>query len=302
MKSKHIYIIPNTFVIGAQKSATTSIYDWIAQHPNACGPLSLKDSPVYFAGDIESALEHAHPEYIAEGYNDQTTVVLQGWVQYLYYPEALLNIRKNSPDAKLIIVLRDPTDRAISAYRFFRRLGKEKLTFREALAREAERLDGTFEERNDLTYIDHGLYATQLKNLLKIFKHEDIFVTLYEDIQDRPQDVISEIYGFLGLNTDFKPILAAQNVTGTQRFSWLDTLLSEPSATRKFVVTHLIDRFLPLHKRTSLRWKLRSWNTIRTTNQPLEDFRVEQAILKAKFHKQILELEEILGRQLDTWK
>lgn len=302
MNSNSTFVIPNTFVIGAQKSATTSIYDWIAQHPDACGPLSLKDSPIYFTDDTEAALKSAYSEYIAHDYSYETKVVLQGWVQYLYYPEALLNIRKNSPKAKLIVVLRNPTDRAISAYRFFKKLGREHLSLEEALEREPERQTGSFAERNDLTYVSHGLYASQLKNALAIFERDEIFITLYDEIQTRPQKVIRDLYDFLGLDAQFQPTLAAQNVTGIQKFSWIDKALSTPSPTRKFIVRHFVDRILPVHKRTSLRWKLRSWNTIPVADQSLESFSAERKVLRAKFRQEIIELEEILGISLEKWK
>jgi len=302
MNSNSNFVIPNTFVIGAQKSATTSIYDWIAQHPDACGPLSLKDTPIYFTDDTEAALKSAYPEYIAHDYSHETKVVLQGWVQYLYYPEALLNIRKNSPKAKLIVVLRNPTDRAISAYRFFKKIGREHLSLEEALEREPERQTGSFAERNDLTYISHGLYASQLKNALTIFERDEIFITLYDEIQTRPQKVIRDLYDFLGLHAQFQPTLAAQNVTGLQRFAWIDKVISTSSPTRKFIVRHLVDRILPVHKRTALRWKLRSWNTIPVADQSFEGFSAERKILKAKFHQEIIELEDVLGISLENWK
>lgn len=295
-------IVPNTFVIGAQKSATTSIYDWVAQHPQACGPLSLKDSPIFYRDDPKLSLGSIQSEYIAEGYNYETKVILQGWVQYLYYTDALQQIREHSPNAKLVIVLRDPTDRAISAYRFFRKLGREKLSLKDALDREQERKNGTFEERNDLTYVEHGLYASQLKKLLEIFDSRNIFIAIFDDVHERPQKVVNELYTFLGLDLDFKPIFSAKNVTGTQRLPWLDHALSKPNILRSLIVKYLVDPVFPLHKRTALRWKLRSWNTMSQVSPPDEDFSAERQVLRQKFRQEILDLEALLGISLPNWK
>ena len=296
-------IIPNTFVVGAQKSATTSIYDWVAQHPQACGPLSLKDAPIFFnSTDIETSLSSAQPEYLASGFQNDTKVVLQGWVQYMYYPDALINIRTNSPTAKLIVVLRNPIDRAISAYRFFKKLGREHLSFREALDCEPERQNGTFEERNDLTYVDHGLYVSQLKELFKIFESQNVFITFFDDVQERPHTVVADLYKFLDLNSDFKPDFSAQNITGIQRFPWLDRALSRPSPARRLIVKYLVDPIFPLHRRTQLRWKLRSWNTILPTNESSDEFAIEREILRRRFYREILDLENLLGVSLENWK
>ena len=296
-------IIPNTFVVGAQKSATTSIYDWVAQHPEACGPLSLKDAPIFFnSADIETSLKSIQPEYLASGFHSDTKVVLQGWVQYMYYPDALINIRANSPRAKLIVVLRNPIDRAISAYRFFRKLGREHLSFRDALDCEPERQNGAFEERNDLTYVDHGLYVSQLKELFNTFEPQNVFITFFDDVQERPHAVVADLYRFLDLDLDFKPDLSAQNITGSQRFPWLDRALLRPSPTRRFIVRHLVDPIFPLHRRTQLRWKLRSWNTIPSTSESADDFAIERGILRERFYGEILDLENLLGVSLENWK
>ena len=113
---------------------------------------------------------------------------------------------------------------------------------------------------------------------------------------------MADLYRFLDLNSDFKPDFSAQNITGIQRFPWLDRALSRPSPARRLIVKYLVDPLFPLHRRTQLRWKLRSWNTILPTNESSDDFAREREILRGRFHREILDLENLLGVSLEHWK
>ena len=103
-------------------------------------------------------------------------------------------------------------------------------------------------------------------------------------------------------NNNFKPKLTAQNVTGVSRLRWLDKALSRPSQIKKLLGANLIDRIIPLHKRTFIRWQLRQWNTISKPTDDEDNFSRERQILKKRFHREIVEVESLLGITLEKWK
>ncbi len=296
-------IKPNTFIVGAQKSATTSFYNWLAQHPEVCGPSSLKDYPFfireeYFSKGIES-LENA---YLKEGYSNQK-IVLQGYVNYMFEEQAIYNIHDFDPNAKLICILRNPTDRAISAYNFFKKLNSETNSLKFALENEEERMKGTQREKNNLTYKAHGLYSQQLDKIFSTFKRDQVLVLLYEDVSNNPEKILKQTFNFLNIDSSFLPNFNRLNTTGNARFNFLHDILFTKNRVKKFVVNKIIDPILPLQKRINIKLALINWNTKNKSNKSREvTFVKERQLLKEYFKEDILKLEKLINRNLDHWK
>lgn len=296
-------IKPNTFIIGAQKSATTSVYNWIAQHPDVCGPSALKDYP-FFTDDqyLEGNIENLSEEYRKEGYVNQK-IVLQGYVNYMYYKSAIANIYDFDSNAKLICVLRDPTGRAISAYNYFKKLNLETLSFQEALNLEEERKKGTLREKNNLTYKEHGLYAMQLEEIFTKFKKEQVLVLLYEDISKSPELELKKVFKYLNIDEKFTPNFKQLNVTGKIRFKFLQNILFNENKFKKFIVNNLIDPILPLHRRINIKLAFLDWNTSKKgKKKSIKDYKEEKLLLKKYFSEDIIKLEKLIGKNLDNWK
>jgi hypothetical protein len=113
------------------------------------------------------------------------------------------------PDVRLVAVLRDPVERAYSHYRHEVDLGREPLTFEDALAAEDERMRGELDRMAsdeqyfshawwNHTYVARGLYAEQLERWLAVFPRERLLVLLNEDLSDHPARTYSEVLSFLG--------------------------------------------------------------------------------------------------------
>lgn len=296
-------IKPNTFLIGAQKSATTSVYNWLSQHPDICGPSTIKDYPFFIKDEFfNKGIESLEKEYVDEGYSNQK-ITLQGNVQYMFDEKAIDKIHEFDPNAKLICVLRNPVDRAISAFKYFKKLNLEQLSLKEALEKEEERLNGTFQQKYDLTYKAHGLYALQIKRILKKYSKEQVLVLLYEEVRDNPENTSKKAFEFLGVDSSFKPEFKILNATGEVRYKLLQKIFFNKSKTKKFIVDNIVDPILPLHRRTKIRWAFSDWNTKRNKNQNHSDsFTEEKIFLKDYFKNDIIELEKLLNRNLDVWK
>lgn len=298
-------IKPNTFIIGAQKSATTSLYNWISQHPDVCGPSALKDYPFFLRDKFfDKGIESLKKEYIESGFIDQK-IIMQGSVQYMFDSRAIKRIFEFDPNAKLICVLRNPVDRAISAYKYFSKLNIETLSLSEAIKTENERSKESLQAYFELTYKAHGLYAKQLEAIFSIFTRDKVLVLIYDNLKQHPEECMKQVFHFLEIDEQFKPSFHILNSTGTVKYQLLQNLFFSKNKFRKYLVDNVVDPILPLHKRTKLRLKFSEWNTKKENlndTRKVDSFLKERQELKDYFFNEIEELEKLLSINLNAWK
>ncbi len=209
---------PDFIVIGAQRAGSTSLYRYLTAHPGIA-PARIKELH-YFS--------HHHQRPWA-WYRDQFPRNLPAGMltgeatpYYLYHPLAPERIARTSPAAKLIAVLRNPVDRALSHYHHERARGTEWLDFEASLAAEPERLSG---ERNRMisdpdytslvhqnaSYVDRGRYADQLRQWYAIIPRDRILVVRSEDLYCDPVGATRKVTDFLGLPSFDLPDQSAHN-------------------------------------------------------------------------------------------
>jgi len=295
-------IKPNTLLIGAQKCATTSIYNWIAQHPDVCGPSALKDY-AFFINDsfYEKGIELFKNDYINSGYKNQK-IVMHGSVNYIFFKEAIDRIYEFNPEIKFILVLRNPIDRTISAYNYQKKMKKEDLTFKEAIEKEEIRAKGTLQEKSDLTYVAHSKYGEQLDYLLSKFKREQLYIIFFEDLEQNQDKVIKEVFNYLNIENDFKPQYNILNRTGSLKSKILQSLIFSQNEKKKYFVKIFLDPFLPLSKRINIKNKFKEWNTIKKKENYEEQYSYKKQILEGVFYDDIKKLEKLLDLDLSHWK
>jgi len=160
--------LPGFLILGAQRGGTTSLYRWLAQHPQVARPLEKEVQ--FFTLDWGRGLDWYRRHFPAA---TEGRVTFEASPYYLYHPLAPKRVAEALPDAKLVAVLREPVARACSHVEHNRRLGLEHLPFAEAVAAEPGRLAG--EERRLMedptavshvhrhhSYLDRGRYHRQL--------------------------------------------------------------------------------------------------------------------------------------------
>lgn len=152
--------LPNTILIGAQKAGTSSLYNWLSQHPDIFAPEEMKDFH-FFTLD---KFYNQGVSFLAPYYNDVDgeKVIMKGAVNYIYFPETAKRLYNYNPSLKFLLLLRNPYTRAISAYNYFYNLGIENLSFEAALEREQSKKLNTRQELADFSYLKHGFYYEQL--------------------------------------------------------------------------------------------------------------------------------------------
>lgn len=198
-------MLPSFFIIGAQKSGTTSLYYHLMQHPLLAHP---KRKEIFF---FNNAL-HYQQGMNAYKANFPLKIPLftsckqtfEATTTYLESAECPARIKQHFPDAKFIVMLRNPIDRAYSQYRMSVRLGFEKATFAEAIEQEEERIAyGANDVHNyhlqRLGYVTKGKYAAQLENWFRAFDRKHFFFIELGEWQLEPARIFTELQQFLNL-------------------------------------------------------------------------------------------------------
>jgi hypothetical protein len=291
---------PDFLIVGAAKSGTTALYQMLEQHPDVF--MTSPKEPHYFAfqgqtvafagpGDHESLNRHA-----VTGADDYRRlfdamrgekVSGEASVTSLYYPEAAARIRRHNPAARIIVVLRNPVERAYSSYLYMVAQGREpSSSFAEALDLEEGRIARGWQ--HIWHYRRMGFYADQLGVYLREFARERILVLFHEDLAARPDSTFERVCGFIGVDTAFRPRTEVRpNPSGIPRSAAFQRMLARPGLLKSAV-----KRVLPREMRDSIR---RS-NLTRGAMTP--DVR---ASLVESYRADVSKLAAMCDRDLGAW-
>jgi len=194
-------------VAGAQKSGTTALHYFLRKHPQIALPerqeLHFFDDEEIFSRPVDYRLLHRHfrkpPVRLLP-----VRLGLAGEVtpSYLYWKPAMERIWNYNRQIKLVILLRNPIDRAFAHWNMQRFKDREPLDFLTALKEEPRRIAQplTIESRR-FAYVDRGFYSRQLERVFKFFPREQVHVVKFENFRDRKQETLAEIFKFLGVKS-----------------------------------------------------------------------------------------------------
>jgi hypothetical protein len=212
--------LPDLIVIGAQKGGTTSLAHYMGQHPQIVRPFRKE---VHF---IDNNLGRGERWYRAHlplrSELAQGKIAFEASPLYMFNPLVAGRIAGLLPAVKLVAVLRDPTERAISQYHMQVRKGREMLPLREALEFEEQRLAGPLAAQDyshpsfaHFSYKRRGHYADQLERYFELFPARQLLVLGSDDLFDRPEATLRQLFEFAGVDPSF-PIadLNARNAGG----------------------------------------------------------------------------------------
>jgi hypothetical protein len=197
---------PDFFVLGAAKSATTSLYYLLAQHPEIC--MSRDKEPTFFnrpcmtSGPIDYLqLFRATP---------RTKRVGEASHAYLVCPESAGVIHAFVPEARFLLVLRNPVDRAHSLYHYRALTGHERSPSFECALAEEEREGGLPPYRRE-SYFRSGLYAEQIERYLQYFDRRRFLFLTFEELTEDGLKTMKRVYEFLEVDASFVPKLEKHN-------------------------------------------------------------------------------------------
>jgi hypothetical protein len=208
-------LLPNFMIIGAQRSGTTSLYNYLCQHPeiHPSFPKEVNYFSIYYHKGVNWYRSH-FPLSLWKMKNEEDGkhkfITGEATPYYLFHPHAPQRASTVIPNAFVIVVLRNPIERAYSHYHHEVRMGAELLPFEEALNKEQERLSqemGKLMENEKYrsfnyqhySYLSRGIYIDQIQVWRRYFKPEVMLILTSEEFFIEPSKTISRITNFLEL-------------------------------------------------------------------------------------------------------
>lgn len=206
---------PDFIIIGAQRAGTTSLYNYILQHPQVL-PAFKKEVHGFDIHYEKGDYWYRSHFPLTISMRNGAYVTGEASPYYIFNPHCSGRIREQLPGVKLLVLLRNPVDRAISHYFHEVQNKMESLPIKEALQKEEERLAIEIERMNiDPTHrsLDHqhfsyktrGIYVDQLIPYLRIFPPNQVLILKAEDLFAEPRKVIQSVYAFLDIDSTFVP-------------------------------------------------------------------------------------------------
>ena len=211
---------PDFVVIGAKRGGTTSLYRYLLEHPSIVplfpGALHMK-RPRYYDVHYARGLRWYRSHFpLMVGRRSlarpwaEPAIAGEASPYYLFHPLAAERLARDFPDARLIVMLRDPVERGYSHYKERRKHGAEPLGFEAALAAEPGRLRGEAEriirepgyrsmEHEDHSYLAQGRYLDMLERWFALFPRDQFHIAISEEFYSDPDRVVNGIWSFLGL-------------------------------------------------------------------------------------------------------
>jgi hypothetical protein len=309
--------LPNFFIIGAPKAGTTSLYHYLDQHPQIY--MSSVKEPHFFATEIreENYAAELRPGIARDTrrlrrflagpmHQKRFGGIVSDWqdymrlfanangasalgeasVGYLWSPTAPELIADRFPDAKILVMLRDPVDRAYSQYLHGRGNGMIRWSFREHVQRNLRCRSRQFSIH--YPFLEFGLYSQQLSRYVQRFGR-NVWVGFHADFKRRPLDVVQNICRFLGIDPVFSPDIACRHMEAeVPRMSVIGWL--KRSGAWQAAASLTPSRLRPAIRR-ALMCKPESTRVNSADRRYLIDF----------YREDIYKLADLLNRELDVW-
>lgn len=297
-------ILPDFLIVGAAKSATTSLHNYLSSHPDIF--MSTPKEPKFFS--FAAGIRN----YNGKGDNEVLSSVVKDYNSYVnifhstelyqirgessadnlyYYKKVIPLIKKHlSHNVKIIILLRNPVDRAFSAYKHLIRNGREDLSFFEALKAEDYRKAKQFEFL--WYYKDVGLYSNQVEEYLNSFLN--VKICFYEEFSDNSKVLYKDILKFLNIDNVIIPeqIDIRYNIGYIPKNKFIHKLVNNYD----YPLTQRYKTFIPHKFRKNIKAKI---NYINKKNGSLSDD-IHKSLFDF-FYKDIIRLESIINKSCSNW-
>jgi len=298
-------IIPNLFIVGAPKSGTTSLYQYLKSHPNIfmCTP----KEPHYFSDDINNiSIVKTLSEYQSLFYKREKRhkFVGEASVWYLYSDTAIKNIYKYNKKAKIIVMLRNPLDLYQSLHQHFIYNGYEdRKDMKDAWGFQLNRQqnidipkhcpDKKLLQYNDILKLGH-----QVERIYSIFPKKQIKIILFDDFTKHTIDTYKSTLSFLDLEYDYRKYFPNINKSREVRYKGLNQFFLNPPVYIKKIWNFFKKIFGNSIIELANKIILMNCKDISNNMNTNLEFKLE---LKELFRSEINKLSNIIDRDLNLW-
>lgn len=276
----------NLFIVGAAKAGTTSLHYYLGQHPDIS--MSSVKEPNYFTqSEVKNLYYNTKPvanEHVYHRlFRDNAKIWGEASVSYLVYKTTAEKIFNYNSKAKIIVILRDPVERALSQYSMDARLGFCRTSL-ESIIEEPDRYPQYYQQ-----FVLVGNYSDQIKKYMDVFGHENVMITLFDDLKINPHSFVSKVFDFLGMN-EVEIDLGERNKSVKPRNKIIASLYRFKPA-RKMIKLLATDNITSAIKAWGFQHADKNEFLLESTREKLQEY----------YKNDILELEDILKRDLSNW-
>lgn len=294
--------LPNFFIAGAQKSASSSLHEYLKQHPDVC--MSEPKETNYFSYDREY---EKGLEYYSSLFTDakRCRVTGESSIGYMVFPGVIERIKKQIPNPKFIFILRNPVDRVYSHYWFLHGRAYEDKSFLDAFRYEMEREPVHTENKHGMfkCYYQFGLSYKWLSKYIEAFGRDSIHVLTSENLRSNPLAALNDCFAFLGV----KPLEKLDKVFEENK----TPALGRPSLYPPMMeVVRRVDQAISYMPRgvIAVLKKIRNkvvWLAVKYFMQPLKTYpkmTVEQRAVVAEYYRDDVSfLRKATGKPFNEW-
>ncbi len=287
--------LPNFFIVGAPKAGTTSLYFYLKRHPDVF--MSPVKEPNFFSYDetIKQNLYHkekgvgnfAEYQNLFSTANGHHKAIGEASVSYLFYPSVPVRIKEKVPEAKIIMSLRNPIDRAYSHYFMEHKLGYVGESFESIVFKKSKH---KFAHLYYQQFIELGLYYQQVKRYIDTFGKDQVKIYIYDDLDEHLNEMVSDVFRFLDINDLHVADLENKyNTYSTPRNPFFRFIYSQKrlrTLARNLVPKSSIEKVK---------------NIFLTRDKKVERQQATVDELKRIYKPDIIELEKLLNRNLSAW-
>ena len=282
------------FIVGAPKAGTTSLYHYLNEHPkirmssvkepNYFSHEDLETQKLYYKSNKINSLDSYHNLFPKR---DANLIYGEASVSYLFYKNVAEKIKTYNKNAKIIILLRNPIERAFSHYLMDVRLGLISKSF--------ESVVDSFEtkSKNKLfyqQYIELGKYYNQISNYKRLFNDKNILIIDYEDFKNKTSLCVSNVFDFLQIDTSFMPNLdLTHNTFRKPKFTFIEKLYSNHS------IRCLINKLIPSKFKNYINQMVFDKQDKPILSQDLRER------LKSIFKNDVNKLSNMLNKDFSKW-
>ncbi|MBE9078883.1 sulfotransferase [Romeria aff. gracilis LEGE 07310] len=293
--------LPNFLIIGVQKAGSTSVYEYLKQHPQVY--VSPRKETEFFSRDLSQIPEKKTTpggrrriltledyQSLFANVTDELAIGEASPNYMMAYRKAIPNIQKYVPDARLIAILRNPVERAYSDY---------LMHVRDAIGSPKSLGEQVKTKAESSHMLLKGRYYEQLSHYVDAFGWPQIKVFLYDDLRRDSTQMMREIYQFIGVERDFTADTQKRFQTAeVPKNQAVNRLLRTKNPIRS-AVAGALRQVLPESVRQQLRLRLIAANSQDKSSQSLPE--EDRQLLFDYYREDMLKLQDLIGRDLSNW-
>lgn len=295
-------IKPNFLIVGVARCGTTSLYHYMKQHSEV--GFSNQKEPKYFSsknlpfphngiGDDtvdKKVIIDENKYYNLFDNLDKYKVIGEASSDYLYYHKITIpEIKKDLGDIPIIISIRNPIDRAYSAYNNLIRDGRENLSFIDALKEEENRISNNWDWM--WHYKKGSLYADSIEAFQSNFSN--VKVVLFDDLEENPQNIIKEVFDFLNIKNSIKINTETKYSHSGKPKNKFIGMLTDRNNKLFYTIRIFVMRIIPRKFLEKIASKLLKKDDL--------ELKIKKDLIKY-FESDILKTEKLINRNLSTWR